>query len=395
MEMISVADARKIISGNCTPLPPVQYPLPQAAGLVLAEEIFASIDIPAFNQSSMDGYAFAFSDWNNKNPLNIINQIPAGSDKIFMISPGNAFRIFTGAAVPPGADTVVMQEKTKVEHEYLLIEDENIKPGYNVRLKGSEIKAGEPALTTGSLLTPAAIGFLAGIGVNEVRAYPRPSVTIIITGNELQTPGKRLLPGQVYESNSFSLLAALKYLHINEVAILEVTDSLEAVKKAINEALNQSDVILLTGGVSVGDYDFVTRAALQCGVEQLFHSIKQRPGKPLYFGKKDNKIVFGLPGNPGSVLTCFYEYVEPALKLLSKQAPGIKVIRAPLAQAYMKAAGLTHFLKAFYDGEKVTVLQAQESYRLVSFARANCLVKIDEEVTTCDKNASVEIHLLP
>jgi molybdopterin molybdotransferase len=337
----------------------------------------------------------------------------AGSSETFILSPGNAVRIFTGAPVPTGADTVVMQEKTKIENEQLVIDDENIIQGSNVRLEGSEIKTGDLAVAKDSLLMPAAIGFLAGIGVTEVLVYPLPVVSIIVTGNELQTPGQPLQQGQVYEANSFSLQAALKQMHIQEVKVYKAEDKLETVKQVLEEALQQSDIVFLTGGVSVGDYDFVAAAAAQNRVEKIFHKIKQKPGKPFYFGKKvrlnparmtrsdgdavgqENKLVFGLPGNPASVLTCFYEYVEPALRKISKQKTGLQVMKVPLATPFKKAAGLTHFLKGYYDGEKVIPMHAQESYRLSSFAKANCLIKINEETTLCEEGELVEIHLLP
>jgi molybdopterin molybdotransferase len=402
--MISVVEAKQIIQENIITLPPVKMHLLQAAGMVLAEDVLASINIPSYNQSSMDGYAFSLDHWKVSNSLKIKGEMAAGSSETFTLSPGNAVRIFTGAAVPPGADTVVMQEKTKIENDYLVIEDENILQGSNVRPKGSEIKAGDLALAKETLLMPAAIGFLAGMGVTDVLVYPHPSVSIIVTGNELQTPGQPLLHGQVYESNSYTLQAALKQMNIAEVKMYRAEDELEKVKKVLKEALLQSDIIFLTGGVSVGDYDFVGAAAAQNGVEKLFHKIKQRPGKPFYFGKKarlsgevgqEIKLVFGLPGNPASVLTCFYEYVEPALKKIALQKTALQVMQVPLAKTFKKAAGLTHFLKGFYDGKKVAALHAQESYRLSSFANANCLIKIDEEVTVCEKDELVEIHLLP
>ena len=394
-KMISVTEAKKIILSHTTVLPPVRFTLSQAAGMVLAEDVYASIDIPGYAQSSMDGYAFSFHQWKTNRSLKIKGEMAAGSSETFVLLPGNAVRIFTGAAVPAGADTVVMQEKTKVENSSLYIDDEHIVEGLNIRTKGSEIKAGELAVAKDTLLTPAAIGFLAGIGVTGVLVYPCPSVSIIVTGNELQTPGKPLLNGQVYESNSFSLQAALKQMHIQEVKVYKAEDKLEIVKQVLEEALQQNDIVFLTGGVSVGDYDFVAAAAEQNGIEKVFHKIKQKPGKPFYFGKKGNKLVFGLPGNPASVLTCFYEYVEPALKKISNQKTGLQVMQVPLAIPFKKAAGLTHFLKGLYDGKAVTPLSAQESYRLSSFANANCLIKINEETTMCEKGELVEIHLLP
>jgi molybdopterin molybdotransferase len=392
--MISVEDAKKIIQENTITLPPVKMELLRAAGMILAEDVYAGIDIPAYDQSSMDGYAFSFADWNNNKVLAIKGEIAAGSTEKIMLSEGEAVRIFTGAAVPAGADTVVMQEKVTISNEQLFIEDKMINRGANVRLRGSEIRPGELALAKDNLLSPAAIGFLAGIGVTGVLVFPHPSIGIIVTGNELQTPGLPLQRGQVYESNSFSLQAALKQLHIQKIKVYKAEDELEKLKEVLNEALQQSDIIFLTGGVSVGDYDFVTEAAAQCGVEKLFHKIKQRPGKPFYFGKKESKLIFGLPGNPASVLTCFYEYAEPALRKISKHQTTVRVMKVPLSVAFKKAAGLTHFLKGFYGGKAVTPLNAQESYRLGSFAKANCLIKIDEEITIVEEGDLVEIHLL-
>ncbi|MBK5270096.1 MAG: molybdopterin molybdotransferase MoeA, partial [Bacteroidia bacterium] len=217
---------------------------------------------------------------------------------------------------------------------------------------------------------------------------------IIITGNELQHAGQPLDYGQVYESNSFTLTSALHHLHIDIVKIFRADDSLELLTGILKEALQQSDIVLLTGGVSAGDYDFVLQSAANCGVEKLFHKIKQRPGKPLYFGTKGNKLVFGLPGNPSSVLTCFYEYVLLALEILTKQKISLQTIQAPLSKIFRKSSRLTHFLKGFYNGTSVSVLDAQESYRLSSFAKANCLVKINEEVMECKEGEIVEVHLL-
>jgi molybdopterin molybdotransferase len=343
----------------------------------------------------MDGYAFCFEGWKQCRKLRIVGEVAAGSHEEFILQPENAVRIFTGAAVPTGADTVIMQEKTKTHNEELIIEDEALQAGMSVRPRGSEIKAGALALEKGSTLSPAAIGFLAGIGTAEVRVYPNPSISIIITGNELQQPGRRLEHGQVYESNSFALKAILKQLQIEDVQISYAIDKQEIVTSSLQKALQQSDVVLLTGGISVGDYDFVLQAATECGVEKLFHKVKQRPGKPLYFGKKNDKLVFGLPGNPSSVLTCFYQYVITALEKLSNKKPVLKIIRAPLSKPFQKTALLTHFLKGIYDGKTVTPLDAQESYRLSSFATANCLIQVEEEITACNEGEFVKVYLLP
>lgn len=398
--MISVVEAKQIIQDNIAALKPARLPLLQAAGKVLAEDVYAIMDIPAFPQSSMDGYAFLFSDWKLKKKLHIEGEIAAGTNEMKTLDHGNTVRIFTGAPVPTGADTVVMQEKVKVNSlpdsgRELVIEDELLQQGANVRPAGSEIKAGELALSKGSFLSPAAIGFLAGIGIVDVSMYRDPLISIIVTGKELQQPGKPLQYGQVYESNSVMLKVTLERLNISGVEIIWADDDLATLKAALASALQQSDMVLLTGGISAGDYDFVLQAATECGVQKLFHKVKQRPGKPLYFGMKEDKPVFGLPGNPSSVLTCFYEYVIPALEKISHKTNCVKKVKAPLAKTVRKAAGLTHFLKGFYDGNTALHLDAQESYRLSSFAKANCLIQINEEVTVCEEGESVEIHLLP
>jgi molybdopterin molybdotransferase len=392
--MISVTEAKNMIRANATALTPITIPLQQAVGRVLAADVLALTDIPAFDQSAMDGYALSYAGFELHKTLTIQGEVPAGAPELSMLQANQAMRIFTGAPVPAGADTVVMQEKVEVKNGQLHILDEQLKAGLNVRPKGSEIKAGELVLMKGDKLTPAAVGFLATTGVSEVLVYPTPVMSIIVTGNELQKPGRPLLHGQVYECNSFQLRAALQLMQIEEVPVFEAKDEPQTVKDILQYALENSDVVLLTGGVSVGNYDFVPEAAAACGVTTLFHKLKQRPGKPLFVGTKGNKWVFGLPGNPSSVLTCFYEYVIPALEQLMQLKPVIRSIQAPLGKAYAKTAALTFFLKGYYDGNTVVPLDAQESYRLRSFAMANCLLVLPEEKMEYGVGEEVEVHLI-
>ena len=398
--MISVAEAKKIIEGNAHPLKPVKVSISEAAGKILAEDIYSNADFPPFPQSSMDGYAFRFEDWKKENPLVIEGEMAAGVTEKMILAPGKATRIFTGAPLPEVADTVIMQEKTQIKkgqsgEKLLVITDENLQAGANVRLKGSEIRKGTPALEKNSLLSPASIGFLAGIGIAEVLVFPHPSISVIITGKELQEPGKPLHFGQVYESNSLALSAVIQQFHFNDIKIFHADDDISIVTRVLKSALEHSDLVLLSGGISAGEYDFVLQAADNCGVSKLFHKIKQRPGKPLYFGKMENKLVFGLPGNPSSVLTCFYEYVLVALEIFTRKNITLRVIQAPLVKPFSKTVMLTNFLNGFYNGKDVEVLPAQESFRLSSFAKANCLVQIDEDVMNCEKGEMVTIHLIP
>jgi molybdopterin molybdotransferase len=390
--MISVKEAKAYIAENIHALSGVRLPLMKASGHVLAEDVYAITDIPAFQQSSMDGYALLYEE---KDKLLYINgEMHDGADEYLTQQKGQAMRIFTGAPLPSLADTVVMQEKVAIEDGELIILDKALQRGSNVRNKGAEIKAGDLALKKDTLLTPAAIGFIAGIGITDLLVYPSPSVSIIVTGRELQQPGKELQFGQVYESNSWSLRAALQQAQITDVQVFEADDDLHVLQDVLDNALQGSDVVLLTGGISVGDYDFVLEAAELCGIDKLFHKVKQRPGKPLYFGRKDAKLVFGLPGNPSSVLSCYYQYVLPALEALSHKGNSINVISANLTGAYSKAAGLTHFLKGVYQDGKVSPLNAQESFRLSSFAQANCLICLEEERTDYAAGDVVEVHLL-
>lgn len=393
--MITVSEAKLIIKNQCHPLPVVTTSLFNAAGCFLAKDVTAFTDIPPFNQSAMDGYAFMYEEWQGGHKLNIKGEVAAGDDLKNVLQQGCATRIFTGAPVPDGADTVVMQERTSIQNEFLIIDDLNLSKGNAVRLKGSEIKAGQKALERGTYLSPAAIGFLASIGMDQVDIFKMPSVSIIVTGNELVQPGGLLQHGQVYECNSFALLAALKKINIGEVKVYKVKDEQNEIRDALVKSLESSDVVLLTGGVSVGDYDFVLHAADSIGITKLFHRVKQKPGKPLYFGKLESKYVFGLPGNPSSVLTCFYEYVIPAFHLLNPSIPDLESIQVALNKRIHKVQGLTHFLKAYYDGNRVTPLDAQESYRLSSFAKANSLIIVDENTSNCPEGSIVEIHLLP
>lgn len=387
--MISVTAAKKIVAGNQLVLPVIQMLLQDALLLRLAENVYSPVNVPAFTQSSMDGYAFAYADWQHEKKLTIRGEMQAGSRAGFTLQTGEAARIFTGAPLPAGADTVVMQEKVTTNDKELIISDAALQAGSNARAVGSAIKAGELALEKENILSPGAIGFLAGMGITHVSVFARPSVGIIVTGNELQQPGNTLAYGEIYESNSVALKTALQQIQISAISSYHAMDDSQELKKILNEALANNDLVLLSGGVSVGDYDFVVQAAADCGVEKLFHKIKQRPGKPLYFGKKANKLVVGLPGNPSSVLSCFYEYVLPLLKV------DLPVLQVPLAKAYKKPAGLTHFLKASYNGASVMPLDAQESYRMSSFAKANCLLQLDEEITECKEGQLAEIHLLP
>lgn len=273
-----------------------------------------------------------------------------------------------------------MQEHAIVKDGTISFSPLPINQGTNVRPTGSHIQKGDIAFAKGQLVTPAAVGHLTGLGITEILVYNKPKVAIITTGDEVIEPGLELKTGSIYDSNKPMLVAALKSLGIEPIYIIHVPDKPELLYNHIQIAFEKVDILLVTGGVSVGDYDYVVPMLEKAGVQKVFHNIKQKPGKPLYFGTIDNKLVFGLPGNPASVLTCFYEYVSVALKsMMGLQNADIKNLFSHLKIPIQKK-GLTHFLKAIADAQGVEILSGQESYILHSYALANCLVYIPEEV---------------
>lgn len=391
-KMISVTEAKKLIIENCNPAKAVELPLLEANGCILADSVISIIDTPPFDQSAMDGYAFSFDNLNGKKILNVNGEIQAGEFPGEELKPMEAVRIYTGAALPPGADTVVMQEKIILKNNTITITDKQISKGSNVRLKGSQTKKGEAVLQKGQLLTPAGISFLAGIGITNVKVFSKPAVSIIVTGKELTKAGSEITDGKIYESNSVGLIAGLNQIGITPVSV-EITDDNEnEIKDAVNRQF-QADILILTGGVSVGDYDFVPGALEQCGVKKIFHKVKQKPGKPFYFGVHEHALIFALPGNPASVMSCFYQYIIPAVSTFTKKNYFKKLI-LPLEEDFHKKPGLTFFLKGKTSDTNVSVLKNQESYKMDSYAVADCLVELDEDKEFFKKGDLVNVSMI-
>lgn len=390
--MISTQRALELIQEHVHGMEPVLLPLEESFGLSLAEDVTSSVDVPSFVQSNMDGYAFAFEE--STTTYVLAGEVAAGQFPDMTLERGQAVRIFTGAALPPGSDTVVMQERAREASGHLVIPDDGTRRGEHVRQIGAEIEKGALVLEKGSIISPAAAGILASVGENRVKVYPRPLVGILVTGNELQKPGQKLEKGQIYESNSHTLVAALQQLHIKTV-IAYAQDAPEEIEKQIRYLLKGCDMVLITGGVSVGAYDFTLEALEHCGVRTVFHRVRQKPGKPLLFGMKGAIPVFGLPGNPGSVLTCFYEYVRLAIQTLINQNCLLQEIVAPTAQDIVTPVGLTCYLKGYYNGETVIPLSGQESYKVSPYARANCLIVVPEQSPGIAAGSPVSIHLIP
>ena len=388
--MIQVAEALKIITDNSNKMPVTKIKVSKALGYVLAEAVYSPINMPPFRQSAMDGYAFTH---NGLTQFEVVNTSQAGDYVDGKIEQNQAVRIFTGAFVPDDTDTVVMQEHTSVNDNLLQIEKMPAACA-NVREKGEQIKKGELVFDVNTVITPAAIGFLACLGITKIKVYEKPKVAILVTGNELVPAGKKLPKGKIYESNSLMIEAALKTIGIKKATVFKVKDSLKKTIKAVESCLANFDVVLISGGISVGDYDYVKEALLKNGVTELFYKINQKPGKPLFFGRKENKIVFALPGNPASSLTCFYVYALPALKkIMGFEAIHLPEMKRKINTAFKNTSGKTLFLKALYEDEKVTVLDSQSSAMLNTFAVANSLIVVPHDVTVIE--AQEEVVILP
>lgn len=394
--MISVDEARQIIQQHTPHGNLITLDLDHATGYAVAHDIFATIAFPSFRQSAMDGYALRFDDLSAFTTLQVTHEIQAGqTESINHLDPGATVRIFTGARVPDDADTVVMQEQVERDGNHIRIRNTDLTRSANIRPIGSQTRKGECVLEKGSPLNAATAALLAGLGITTIDVLQQPRCSILTTGRELVQPGLPLAEGQIYESNSFALQAALRPVQSGPVPTQWVDDDLAQTREAIARALATHDILLITGGVSVGEYDFVSTALQQLGVQQLFHKVKQKPGKPLYFGKKDNTLVFGLPGNPGSVLTCFYEYVLPCIRsYMGFARPALLTLSLPLCDSYHKKSGLTHFLKGKITPAGVALPAHQESYKMNAFALADCLVVVPEDSTGLDAGDPAEIHLL-
>ncbi|GHA49562.1 hypothetical protein GCM10007103_33040 [Salinimicrobium marinum] len=390
--MISVNEARRILSDNCERGEKQTISLKNSLNLIVAEDIFSPIDVPSFNNSAMDGYTMKFDE--NQHQWQVDTMIQAGDTSVHKIAEGKAARIFTGAKMPEGADTVIPQELVEFDSESreITYKDEKIKTGSNVRLRGSQCQKGELILIKGTQITPGVIGLLASVGLAEVKVFTAPSVTYIITGNELKETGTDLQEGEIYNSNGPMLEALLNNIGITDVTAQKAGDDKEELQQAIDAALEQQDVLILSGGISVGDYDFVKECLETAGVKELFYKIKQRPGKPFYAGKKAGKWIFALPGNPSSGLSCFNHYVKPCLRHIM----GADDVWQPnrilaLTNDHKKKSGFTFFVKAKTTGDKVEVLGAQQSFNLQAFSTANCFVELEEELDVVKAGTMVKV----
>ena len=383
-------------------------------GRVLAGPVQAGFDLPRFNNSAVDGYGVLVEDLALASPeqavrLTLDGELAAGQTNVNELQPGHCLRILTGAPVPESVEAVVMKEFCRLEGDDVLVSG-TARIGENIRMQGEEIEAGASVLGQGMLISPPIIGLLATLGQTEVEVFGQPRFAVVATGDELVEPGQPLLDGQIYNSNSYALTAALQGLGVTAVDARHTRDDRDETRKTLAAAIESSDVIITLGGVSVGERDYVKEIFAELGVQTIFWRVAIKPGKPVYFGLIENtdqsgtacvtKLIFGLPGNPVSALVTFHLFVKPALKILQglneKQA---RITTARLARNLKKKGGRLEFVRAVLqtgaDGSLVaSATTGQESHMLTGLAAADCLMLFDADLDFLAEGTTLAVQLI-
>ena len=401
--MILVKEAQKIILEKLQPLEPENIPLLNTLGAVLQEDICAQRDNPPADNSAMDGYALRFNDissldQNNPLSLKVVEDIPAGQKPTKSINPGEASRIMTGAVVPGGADTVVMVEETEKKNGSVSI----LKPqkkGSHVRKQGEDFKKGDILLSKGDLVTSSNIAIIATAGYAKLSVNRKPVVAILSTGDELVDVDAKAEDHQIINSNTYLLASQVLESGAKPMLLGIVRDRKDDIKEKLKSA-DEADIIITSGGVSVGDYDFVKDAIQDLGSDIVFWKIAMKPGKPLTFSMLSKRPLFGLPGNPVSSFVSFEQFVRPAILKMSGHTDLFrKTIRATLTEDIKKKNdGRRHFLRStltYINGSySVSALSGQGSNMLASLASANSLLIIPESETELKSGQQVEVQVL-
>ena len=409
--MISFDEAKQLLSNQVNRITadtPTRIqtvvPLSEALGRITLEPIFAPISVPLFDNSAMDGFAIRPIDVENSSPsspvtLKIDDEVRAGDALKEMGKPQTAIRIMTGAPLPLDASAVIMKEDV-VEKNGGIVVSRPIAVGKNIRRKGEDFNVGDEAVPAGTKVTPGVAGLMASLGVRNVTVKPKPRVSMIATGHELVSNIEALQPGKILESNSVFLKAALAEIGISPVWNAVIEDDPTLIRGRVVAELEDSDVIIVTGGVSVGDHDY-TRTVLEgLGVTQLFWKVAQKPGKPFYVGTLDKKLIFGLPGNPYAVFVCFYLYIRPALlALMGDPRPELKGGCLKLSRPFLKKDEKTHFLKGktFEKNGEIFAepLKGQGSHLMGALIEANILIRVPAERNEFEPGDEVEVFYLP
>ena len=395
-DALRVDKAREAILACLSPISESEkIPTKELLGRVLAEDIVPRIDVPAHDNSAMDGYAVRFSDLQG-DFLREIGTALAGKPFHGKLGPGECVRIMTGAVMPPGADTVVIQEIVKKQGDRITIPPGQ-KKAQNVRYAGEDLKIGVPVLNPGRLLKPADVGLIASLGIGEVRVKRRLRVAFFATGDELASIGTPLKEGEVYDSNRYTVHGMLARLGVEAIDMGVVRDDPALLEKAFREASQKADAVITTGGVSVGEADFVKQLMAKLG-EVLFWKIAMRPGRPMAFGRIGEAFLFGLPGNPVAVMVTFYQFVRDALLHMSgrEDAP-IPLLQAVSAENLRKVPGRTEYQRGVLFKEqnqwKVRTTGQQGSGVLRSMSEANCFIVLEHERGAVKAGEAVSVQL--
>jgi len=369
----TIDEALALVLARAAPLEAEEVPVAQAAGRVLAESVVARTDLPPFDSSAMDGFAVRAADTPGR--LTVVGQSAAGAPATRELAAGEAIAISTGAVVPAGADAVVPVERTSGD-----VEVERVVLGDNIRPRGGDVRAGTVVASAGSVLRPAQLGALAAAGVAAVRCARRPRAAVLATGSELRSPGELLAPGEIYESNSILIGAQLASAGADVTVLEPVSDEADATRTALERGL-ESDVLVTSGGVSVGPHDLVRAALSALGAEEVFWRVAVKPGKPIAFAVRGPTLVFGLPGNPVSSLVAFELFVRPALLALQGAAeprpaylPGR--LGAPLRRNDQRDELVRARTRIERDAVILEPLPGQESHMIVRSAAASALVLV-------------------
>lgn len=398
-QSLSVEEAQARILAT---VPPIreheQVALRSALGRILATDIHSPIDVPQGTNSAMDGYALAGADLpaDGTRELQIAGTAWAGRPYEQPLQRGQCVRIFTGAILPPGADTVVIQERVE-RHEDTLIIDSSTRAGDNVRAAGEDIKRGAVAMAAGTRLQPAELGLLASLGLGEVKVRRRLRVAFFSTGDELRSIGEPLEPGMIYDSNRYTLHGMLARLGCEIIDMGVVHDTPEATRTAFSSAAECADVLITSGGVSVGEADYVKTTLEDMG-EVGFWKVAMKPGRPLAFGRIRNTTFFGLPGNPVSVMVTFYQFVQPALRhMMGESVTKPITVQAVCQSRLRKRPGRFEFQRGVLsqDNQGQLVVHktgAQGSGILTSMSHANCFILLPLEASTVEVGTTVDVQ---
>jgi molybdopterin molybdotransferase len=390
-DLLSIGEAQQLVLERAAPLPAENVALEGAARRVLAEPARAEIDLPPFPSSAMDGYAVRADETPGR--LRIEARIAAGNPASSALESGQAMGIATGGVVPDGADAVIPIEYV-VEHGNEIEIGSAVERGDNVRARGGDIRAGEVVVEAGSVLTPARLGAVAAAGIPQVRCARRPRAAVLPTGTELRRPGESLAAGEIYEANGLILSAQLEAAGAAVELMPAVGDDEAAHRGALERALD-TDVVVTSGGVSVGPHDLVRRVEAELGVEEVFWRVSVKPGKPIAFGVRERTLVFGLPGNPVSALVGFVLFVEPAIRALQGVPdPLPRFDRGRLIAARRRNPERDELVRARLrrseDGPLLEPLTGQESHMIARSAAADALVFVPRGEGELGDGASVD-----